>query len=108
MTNDTRQYIKEVAQELAFASHQSRDKEVSGLFVEIKRDITNLEKTLIGIDFTLKQISETMHHQDKLINSNESRIDELERNHSAFKTVVATLGTIAGIVWTGVTFFFNK
>ena len=108
MTNDTRQYIKEIAQELALASHQSRDKEVSGLFAEIKRDITNLEKTLIGIDFTLKQISRTMQSQDELIKSNESRIDELEKNHSSFKTVVATLSTIAGVIWTGFTFFFNK
>lgn len=108
MTNDTRQYIKEIAQELALASHQSRDREVSGLFVEIKRDITNLEKTLIGIDYTLKQISETVHAQDKLIKANDTRIDELEKNHSAFKTIVATLGTIAGIIWTGFTFFFDK
>ena len=42
MTQDSRRYIKEIAEELALAMHQSRDKEVSGLFVEIKDDISSL------------------------------------------------------------------
>ncbi len=42
MNQDNRNYIKEVAQELALAMHQSRDKEVSGLFSEIKDDISSL------------------------------------------------------------------
>lgn len=42
MTQDNRNYIKAVAEELALAMHQSRDKEVSGLFSEIKDDISSL------------------------------------------------------------------
>lgn len=42
MTQENRNYIKEIAQELALAMHQSRDKEVSGLFAEIKDDISSL------------------------------------------------------------------
>ncbi len=44
MTQRDQNYIKEIAQELALAMHQSRDKEVSGLFSEIKDDIGELRK----------------------------------------------------------------
>lgn len=43
MTRDRREEIKVIAEELALAMHQSRDKEVSGLFAEIRKDLKALD-----------------------------------------------------------------
>lgn len=48
--DETKQYIDQVARELMLASHQSRDKEVSGLFKEIKSDINNMRSDLDRIE----------------------------------------------------------
>lgn len=44
MSTEEKAYIRQLAEELALASHQARDKEVSGLFMDIKRSITGLER----------------------------------------------------------------
>lgn len=51
MDRDQEKFIKKIAEELALASHQSKDKEVSGLFMDILNRLTELEhslKTLIS------------------------------------------------------------
>lgn len=50
MTQQDRNYIKEIAQELALAMHQSRDKEVSGLFAEIRDEQKKQSKRLDVLD----------------------------------------------------------
>lgn len=46
MSAEEQEYIKKIAQELATASHQSRDREVSGLFKEINNKLDNLERDI--------------------------------------------------------------
>lgn len=54
--------IRKLAKELALASHQSRDKEVSGLFREIKSslnalesDVSSLRKAVEGLESDYKE-----------------------------------------------------
>lgn len=53
MSEETKSYIDKVAKELMMASHQSRDKEVSGLFREIKGDIKNMKSDLERVELAV-------------------------------------------------------
>lgn len=50
MTEETKQYIKQLADELALASHQAKDSEVSGLFADIKNELKVLNAKLIDFE----------------------------------------------------------
>lgn len=49
MVDSSRAYIKEIAQELALAMHQSKDKEVSGLFTEIRNNQENIKAEISSL-----------------------------------------------------------
>lgn len=68
MTQENRNYIKEVAKELALAMHQSRDKEISGLFADINKKLKvndaqneQMRATQLAIDEKLDVLDEKMN-----------------------------------------------
>lgn len=56
--DETKELIDKVAKELMLASHQSRDKEVSALFKEIRTEIRNMRKDLDSLEQSFKSLEE--------------------------------------------------
>lgn len=65
MSIEEKEYLKKLAQELSAASHQSRDKEVSGLFREIKNDIESMKKDLSHLEDAVYRLEESYTSFDK-------------------------------------------
>jgi len=59
--------IRDLAEELSLASHQSKDKEVSGLFKEIKADVRALKTDLAKLELAVVKL-ENLYSKDILPN----------------------------------------
>jgi uncharacterized protein YicC (UPF0701 family) len=92
---DHTELIKQIARELALASHQSKDKEVSGLFADIKRRMETIESNLISVKEDITKIKDLL--DDKVtpnINSWNSNTETLKWVNRVVITAVI-LGILA-------------
>lgn len=97
MSLEEERLIKKIANELAGSMQQGRDKEVSGLFRDLKKDIQAIRNDLNRLEDTVKRY-ESIVESHKLI---EYKVDAVTDNQ---KWVVrALIGGIIGIVLAGIT-----
>ena len=91
--------IKKIARELALASHQSKDKEVSGLFADIKRRMETIENNLVEVKHDIQKVKELM--DDKItpnINSWNSNTETLKWvNRVVITAVILGLLALVGL-----------
>lgn len=53
-TEEQKRFIKEILHEVSLASHQSKDSEVSGLFVDIKKELRALNDKLYEFENSIE------------------------------------------------------
>lgn len=70
------------------------------LLYEIHSKVNVLEERSGNI---LSQVQKT----NGRVTKSENDIDTLRAEQNRFKTIVATVGSLVGLVWTGVTFLFK-
>ena len=63
--SDQKAYIKSIAQELALASHQAKDRETSGLFQEIRNSIEKVETKLTDLKSSVDSLEASYITIDK-------------------------------------------
>lgn len=89
MSNPEREYIREVAKELATAMHQSRDSELSGLFADLKKDVK---------DFKSKQ-DDIHNREDAFHKSFEEFKDMVRSEFDSLKQRAVRWDMTNNIVW---------
>lgn len=59
MSEDDKKYIRDYLKELSLASHQSKDREVSGLFKEIRAEIRSIRDDLDRLESAIVVLQES-------------------------------------------------
>ena len=72
---------------------------------ELRADMRDHSDRQIRIEEMLSRTYEQALKTNGRVNVIEDRAKSIEQKQSRFETVVATVGSVIGVIWTGVTFF---
>jgi predicted nuclease with TOPRIM domain len=78
------------------------------MLTELRMDMREHNERQVRMEEMLAKTYEQAIKTNGRVNKVEERVANLETEQGRFKTVVATIGSLVGIVWTGVTFFIEK
>lgn len=97
MSSEEHEYIKKIAQELATASHQSRDREVSGLFRDINNRIDILINHISGVQSDLEDLRSELKTFKKAYNE----LDKKTVKYDLGMTMLFSFFGVAGLALVG-------
>ncbi len=95
MSQDVQDYINKIAKELALAQHQSRDREVSGLFKEISANIKSLKNDLTRLERSVGELQED-YKQNVLPNVNTWNKTSENQNKVVWFIILAVIAALLG------------
>lgn len=83
---------------------------VVGLAEELKQlrqEVKQKNEDIVELKNIATQVLEQARLTNGRVTANTTNITALQNDHNRFKTIVATLSAVIGVVWTGITFFFK-
>lgn len=80
---------------------------IKQMVMELRADMRDHSERQIRMEEMINKTYEQACKTNGRVNVIEDRAKVIEQKQSRFETIVATIGSIIGIVWTGVTFFFK-
>ena len=80
---------------------------IKQMVMELRADMRDHSERQIRMEEMINKTYEQALKTNGRVNLVEDRAKTIEQKQTRFETVVATVGSIIGVVWTGVTFFLK-
>jgi predicted nuclease with TOPRIM domain len=77
------------------------------MLTELRMDMREHNERQVRMEEMLAKTYEQAIKTNGRVNKTEERISSLETEQGRLKTIFATVMSIAGVVWTGITFFIE-